>query len=149
MAAATRPRTRPRQVLPARVRGARRPDAAGVPATVLPAPALCAAALRIPSAAPASRPAPDASATRVSPAAPAAPGSAALGGAGVLRAAATRARPIRRAQTRALPKSCGRPASAARRIQPFHEQGPRDPLSGVPAERAASAARRRQTAQVP
>lgn len=67
-------------------------------------------------------------------------------------AAAARPGPLWFAETRALPQSraaAGPPACLARRVQPLHEQGSRDPLAGLPAERAAAKARAGQTPQVP
>lgn len=135
MAAAARPRPRPRrQVLPAGVRGACRPAAARLPG-LLPAAAdmSSAPALRVPAAA-------------------AAATAALVGRAGVRRAAATDARSLRPDEARAVPQSVGGRAvvgGATRGVQPLHEQGARDPLAGVPAERAATAAGGGEAAQVP
>lgn len=126
VAAAARARPRTRQVLPAGVRGARRPAAGGVPGRLLRAAAVrTAAALRVPRAAAA------ALLGRV-------PGAA-------------RARPLGARQARPLRRrpAAQRPAHRARRVQPLHEQGPRDPLAGVLAERAAAAAGGGEAAQVP
>lgn len=129
-AARARPRQR-RQVLPAGVRGARRPHAPRLPARLLPAAAGLPAtpALRVPPAA-------------------AAAAAALLGHPGVRGAAPADAGALRPPQARALPEPRRRPARAARRVQPVHEQGPRDPLAGVPAEHAAAEARRRQTEEI-
>lgn len=135
MAAAARPRPRQRrQVLPGGVRATRRaPAPAGVPALLLHA----AAAL------------PHAPALRLPPAAAAPAPASALLGAGIRARAPARARPLRPAQARALPEPRQRQADPARRVQPVHEQGPRDPLAGVPTERAAAAAGRRQAEKIP
>lgn len=136
MATAARPwARRSRKILPAGVRGARRPPPARVPG-------LLPAAANLPAAA----------ALRVS----ATPATAALVGyAGVREPAAAHAWPLGPTQARNVPQpGCTRhvgrrPAGAARRVQPLHEQGARDPLAGVPAERAATAACGCQAAQVP
>lgn len=132
MVAAAGPRPRSDgQVLPAGVRGADGAPTARVRALLLAAAAVRAAAtLRVPRSA-----------------------ASLVGVARVRTATAAHAGPLRPSQAGALPepgrRSRARPPRAARRVQPLYQQGPRDTLAGVPADRATSPAGGGEAAQVP